>query len=42
MKNLLTLLATALTLSLFAGCNTVDGIGEDIEQAGEKMQDAAH
>lgn len=25
----------------FAGCNTVEGAGEDIERGGERIQDAA-
>lgn len=30
----------ALTIGL-AGCNTVEGAGEDIEGAGDRIQDAA-
>lgn len=33
----------ALTLcALLAGCNTVKGIGRDIEKGGEALQRAAH
>jgi predicted small secreted protein len=32
-----TLLATAF---LLAGCNTVKGVGQDIQKAGEKIEDA--
>lgn len=31
-------LASAAT---FSGCNTMRGAGQDVEKAGEKMQDAA-
>jgi predicted small secreted protein len=33
------LLAALLTLS---GCNTIEGIGEDVEGAGERIEDAAN
>ncbi|WP_298916651.1 entericidin A/B family lipoprotein [uncultured Algimonas sp.] len=33
-------LILAATLSL-AACNTVEGVGEDVESTGEAMQDAA-
>ncbi|MDF1819479.1 MAG: entericidin A/B family lipoprotein [Immundisolibacteraceae bacterium] len=33
------LLVTLLTLS---GCNTIEGIGEDVEGAGERIEDAAN
>jgi predicted small secreted protein len=33
------LLATAFALS---GCNTVQGVGKDIEKAGETIQKAGH
>ena len=38
------LLAAAFALGLLAlsGCNTMDGAGKDIENAGEKIQDAAN
>lgn len=37
-------LATALfaALCVLGGCNTVQGLGKDIEKAGEKTQDAAN
>jgi predicted small secreted protein len=28
-------------LALAAGCNTTEGVGEDIEEAGEEIQEAA-
>ena len=29
-------------LGALAGCNTMHGLGQDIERGGEKMQDKAH
>jgi predicted small secreted protein len=40
MKYTVTLLLTALTL-LLAGCNTLEGIGQDIKRAGGAIEDAA-
>lgn len=44
MKNRITFM-TVLGLALLtfgvAGCNTVEGAGQDIENAGESVQDAA-
>ena len=37
---LLLLLVAALTLGL-AGCNTIAGAGQDIESAGDAIEDAA-
>jgi predicted small secreted protein len=39
MKRLLLALAAGVLLA--AGCNTVHGVGQDIERGGEKTQDAA-
>jgi len=36
----LVLLAGLFAVSLFAGCNTVRGVGKDVERGGEKLQDA--
>ncbi|APE30563.1 entericidin [Halomonas aestuarii] len=42
MKRTLALVLVALfTLSLLGGCNTMRGAGEDIEQGGQAVQDAA-
>lgn len=41
-RSLAMLLVTLLSLSLLSGCNTIHGAGEDIEQGGEAVQDAAH
>ena len=40
MKNLMILLAVATTL-LLSACNTVKGVGQDIQKAGEKIEGAA-
>jgi len=37
MKTIAILLAAAF---LAAGCNTVKGVGQDIQRAGEKIEDA--
>jgi entericidin B len=39
MRNMLAALLLA-TLAL-AGCNTVEGVGKDIERGGERLQDSA-
>jgi predicted small secreted protein len=33
--------AIAAVLALLAGCNTMHGLGQDIERGGEKLQGAA-
>ena len=38
LKTIATLLAAAF---LLAGCNTIRGAGQDIQKAGEKIEDAA-
>ncbi|MCC6907555.1 MAG: entericidin A/B family lipoprotein [Phycisphaerales bacterium] len=35
------LIAAAAHLILLAGCNTIHGVGEDVEAAGDALQDAA-
>ncbi len=40
MKSIATLLAAALLLAL-AGCNTVQGVGQDIQKGGQVLEDAA-
>ena len=34
-------LLIALSLALLTGCNTMAGMGKDIERGGEKLQDSA-
>ena len=42
MKRTISLILVSLfTLSLLSGCNTIRGAGQDIEQGGEAVQDAA-
>jgi len=37
-----TLIVTLLlSLTALAGCNTVQGVGKDVERGGERLQDAA-
>lgn len=38
---LLFLLGISLSLGFFTGCNTMEGIGEDVERAGEEIEEAA-
>jgi predicted small secreted protein len=40
MKKLSLILATIAALAL-AGCNTMQGIGKDVQKAGEKIEDAS-
>jgi entericidin B len=39
MKRIFALVLLGITL---AGCNTMAGIGRDVERGGEKLQDQAH
>jgi len=36
-----TLFALAALVVFLAGCNTVEGIGKDVQRAGEVVEDAA-
>jgi entericidin B len=38
---ILSLLSLAAASFVLVACNTVDGMGRDIERGGEKMQDAS-
>ena len=40
MKRLVSILLLAL-MSVLAGCNTMQGLGKDVERGGEKLQDEA-
>ena len=40
MKTIVTLIAISFAFML-AGCNTVQGVGQDVQKAGEKIEDAA-
>ena len=42
MKRIAAFLAIAFTLSVpLAGCNTMRGAGQDIQQGGQKLEDSA-
>lgn len=41
MKDLLNLAAIALALTAFSACNTVAGVGKDVQTGGEKIQETA-
>ncbi|MDR2196284.1 MAG: entericidin A/B family lipoprotein [Gallionellaceae bacterium] len=41
MKRITIVLLAALSLSVLSGCNTVAGIGKDMQKAGEKVEGAA-
>lgn len=34
--------ALLMTAAALAGCNTIDGAGQDVERGGEAVQDAAN
>ncbi len=40
MKSIASLLVAAFVLAL-AGCNTVQGVGQDIQRGGQVLEDAA-
>ena len=40
-KHLSVILVTALLTLLSAGCRTMEGAGEDIEEAGQEIQESA-
>ncbi|SMQ64200.1 Predicted small secreted protein [Pseudidiomarina planktonica] len=40
-KNLMTWLASLVVVFTFAGCQTIEGAGEDIEDADEAIQEGA-
>jgi predicted small secreted protein len=40
MKKLLALLMV-LAMGILAGCNTMEGLGKDVERGGEKLQGSA-
>lgn len=42
MKHLITILAASLlSLTSLTACNTIEGVGKDLQKAGEKIEDAA-
>ena len=40
-RTLMALLALTAMIALASGCNTLEGAGKDVEDAGEAVQDAA-
>ena len=40
-RSILTLVLLCITSSFLIGCNTVEGVGKDVEKAGEEVQDAS-
>jgi predicted small secreted protein len=40
-KKIATFILVLLSLSILAGCNTMEGLGKDIKKAGEAIEDAA-
>ena len=42
MKKIMLLIATSLIVSYaLSGCNTVKGVGQDLQKAGERIEDVA-
>jgi entericidin A len=42
MKKIIVLVLASLTVSLtLSGCNTVKGVGQDLQKAGERIEDVA-
>ncbi len=41
MRNLLYSLIIFFSIGMLAGCNTMSGVGEDIEAAGDAIEDSA-
>lgn len=41
MKKLMAVFALMFATGLITGCNTIEGVGRDIERGGEKLQNQA-
>lgn len=41
MRQIIMALTLMLTTSMLSACNTVNGVGKDVEKGGEKLQDVA-
>ena len=41
MKMLVTVLLTLSFVLALSACNTIEGVGKDVQKAGEKVEDAA-
>ncbi len=42
MKDMFTLFAVIAAAAILSGCQTLQGAGEDIENAGEELEDATN
>ena len=42
MKKILSIIISITAMFILAGCNTMGGVGEDVERAGEGIQRAAN
>ncbi len=42
MRKILMMVAVAAWVALLAGCNTMHGLGTDIERGGEKIQEKSN
>ena len=42
MKKLMAVIALIFAAGVITGCNTVEGMGKDIERGGQKLQNKAH
>ena len=40
-RSIATLLLVALSLALLNGCNTMEGLGKDVEKLGQKIDEKA-
>lgn len=41
LNKILATIVMLCVIGVFAGCNTMEGVGKDVERGGEKMQDSA-
>lgn len=41
LKKIFAAIVALCVIGLFAGCNTMEGVGKDVERGGEKLQDSA-
>jgi len=41
MKRTIIAAIAALGITMLGGCNTLQGVGKDVQKAGEKIEDAA-
>jgi predicted small secreted protein len=41
-RTIVAILALAAGIVAFSGCHTIQGAGQDLEEAGEAMDDAVH